>query len=183
MAYKNPTRNLSAFILHMIPMLPIKSSLATAGSTWITIAPGKLENKLFLCPLSLEPLSGLFCFIGSWHFSQVSRRNEILRNGGPSMTNLQKDQIIAMREQKVTYATISETLGIPIGTIKTFCRRNSMTTARTLSNAYWTKPQALKAIAFKAKWLCSSARISGKTARNPCTFRWNAPAFQRKYAL
>lgn len=30
------------------------------------------------------------------------------------MTNLQKDQIIAMREQKVTYATISETLGIPI---------------------------------------------------------------------
>ena len=52
------------------------------------------------------------------------------------MTNLQKDQIIAMREQKVSYATISETLGIPIGTIKTFCRRNSMTTARTLSNAY-----------------------------------------------
>lgn len=49
------------------------------------------------------------------------------------MANLQKDQIIAMREQKVTYATISETLGIPIGTIKTFCRRNSMTTARTLS--------------------------------------------------
>lgn len=47
------------------------------------------------------------------------------------MTNLQKDQIIAMREQKVTYATISEALGIPIGTIKTFCRRNSMTTART----------------------------------------------------
>lgn len=49
------------------------------------------------------------------------------------MTNLQKDQIIAMREQKVTYATISETLGIPVSTIKTFCRRNSMTTARTQS--------------------------------------------------
>ena len=59
----------------------------------------------------------------------------------------------------------------------------SNTCFSVISNAYWTKPQALKAIAFKAKWLCSSARISGKTARNPCTFRWNAPAFQRKYAL
>ena len=37
-----------------------------------------------------------------------------------------------MREQKATYATISEALGIPVNTIKTFCRRNSMATEAPL---------------------------------------------------
>ena len=44
------------------------------------------------------------------------------------MTDLQKEKIVAMREQKATYAAISETIGIPIGTIKAFCHRNSLTT-------------------------------------------------------
>ena len=44
------------------------------------------------------------------------------------MTESQKKKIIAMRQQKATYTTISETLGIPVGTIKTFCRRNDITT-------------------------------------------------------
>ena len=42
------------------------------------------------------------------------------------MTELQKKQIMGMRKGKATYATISETLGIPVSTIKTFCRRNGM---------------------------------------------------------
>ena len=40
------------------------------------------------------------------------------------MTDLQKEKIETMREQKASYAAISEALGIPVGTIKTFCRRN-----------------------------------------------------------
>lgn len=44
------------------------------------------------------------------------------------MTDLQKKQIVAMRNEKATYAAISETLGIPVSTIKTFCRRNGMVT-------------------------------------------------------
>lgn len=44
------------------------------------------------------------------------------------MTDLQKKQIVAMRNKKATYASISETLGIPVNTIKTFCRRNGMVT-------------------------------------------------------
>ena len=44
------------------------------------------------------------------------------------MTDLQIKQIVAMRKDKATYATISEALGIPVNTIKTFCRRNGMTT-------------------------------------------------------
>lgn len=43
------------------------------------------------------------------------------------MTDLQKKQIVAMRKDNATYAAISEALGIPVGTIKTFCRRNGMT--------------------------------------------------------
>lgn len=45
------------------------------------------------------------------------------------MTDLQKEQIIAMRKQNATYTAISNALGIPAGTIKTFCRRNGMTVA------------------------------------------------------
>ena len=47
------------------------------------------------------------------------------------MTDLQKNQIMAMRAQNITYAAISDALGIPISTIKTFCRRNGITTDRT----------------------------------------------------
>lgn len=55
--------------------------------------------------------------------------------GGLVMTDLQKKQIVALREQKVTYASISEDLGIPVSTIKTFCRRNGMTTERSQSKS------------------------------------------------
>lgn len=44
------------------------------------------------------------------------------------MTDLQKDQIITMRKQKMKYTEIAQALGIPVNTIKTFCRRNGMTT-------------------------------------------------------
>ena len=33
------------------------------------------------------------------------------------------------------------------------------------NNAYWTKPQALKFMRFKAHWLCSCARILGRIAQ------------------
>lgn len=42
------------------------------------------------------------------------------------MTDLQKRQIVVMRQQNTTYTTISAALGIPVSTIKTFCRRNGM---------------------------------------------------------
>lgn len=52
------------------------------------------------------------------------------------MTDLQKEKIVAMREQKVTYAAISEALGIPVSTIKTFCRRSGMTSERAKSKSH-----------------------------------------------
>lgn len=47
------------------------------------------------------------------------------------MTDMEKKQIICMREQNLTYAAIAEEIGIPESTIKTFCRRNSMMAVRT----------------------------------------------------
>ena len=44
------------------------------------------------------------------------------------MTDLQKEKIKAMRQQNATYTTISAALGIPVNTIKTFCRRSGLTT-------------------------------------------------------
>ncbi len=44
------------------------------------------------------------------------------------MTDLQKEKIVTMRKDNTTYAAISETIGIPVGTIKAFCHRNGLTT-------------------------------------------------------
>lgn len=41
------------------------------------------------------------------------------------MTNEQKNIIQKMRMQNETYAVISEVVGIPIGTIKSYCHRHS----------------------------------------------------------
>ena len=49
------------------------------------------------------------------------------------MTDLQKKQIVAMREQRATYTDISDALGIPVSTIKTYCRRIGITTDRVPS--------------------------------------------------
>ena len=44
------------------------------------------------------------------------------------MTDSQKEIIITMRAKKSTYASIAEVVGIPANTVKTFCRRNDVTT-------------------------------------------------------
>ena len=47
------------------------------------------------------------------------------------MTDEQKEIIRKMRKQNETYATISDVVGIPTGTIKSYCHRHN----RTLKNA------------------------------------------------
>ena len=98
------------------------------------------------------------------------------------MTDLQKDQIIAMREKKVTYATISENLGIPVSTIKTFCRRNGMSTERTpskpcckncggeLTNTTKARPRLFCSDQCKQNWWNKHRRerVSAKIVPHPC---------------
>ena len=45
----------------------------------------------------------------------------------------QKEQIISMRKQNMTYAVISEKIGVSVGTIKSFCHRNGITSEEVLS--------------------------------------------------
>lgn len=49
------------------------------------------------------------------------------------MTDLQKKQIVAMRNEKATYAEISDALGIPVGTIKNHCYRYGLTVGTRIS--------------------------------------------------
>ena len=47
--------------------------------------------------------------------------------GGNLMTDLQKSQIIALREQGYGYATIASSLGLTKNQVSAFCRRNQLT--------------------------------------------------------
>lgn len=40
------------------------------------------------------------------------------------MTETQKEEIISLRKSGVGYGKIAQTLGVPINTVKSFCRRN-----------------------------------------------------------
>lgn len=60
---------------------------------------------------------------------EVGRRENLQTIGGMTMTEEQKRRIPALRESGQTYKEISEVLGVPVATIKTFCRRNRISAA------------------------------------------------------
>ena len=49
--------------------------------------------------------------------------------GGKNVTNEQKENIRAMRLDGMTPTQISDALGLSINTVKSFCKRNDLTTA------------------------------------------------------
>lgn len=56
-----------------------------------------------------------------------------------------------------------------------FQRKNRVVIGRCMcyNNACWIKQGALKAKAFKAFWICLSARFSGLHVKNLVYFHWN----------
>ncbi len=64
------------------------------------------SETTFLCPVASE---------------------EIPRNGGLTMTDIQKQRIKELRESGLGYKKIAQTLKIPLGTVQTFCRREKLT--------------------------------------------------------
>ncbi len=54
------------------------------------------------------------------------------------MNNLQKKRIAKLRQQGFGYAAIASELKIPVGTVKTFCRRNNLQTGDLASD---TQPE------------------------------------------
>ena len=43
------------------------------------------------------------------------------------MNTTQKEKIISMRKRNVPYADIADTVGLSVGTVKSFCHRNNIT--------------------------------------------------------
>ena len=54
------------------------------------------------------------------------------------MTDLQKKRITKLRQQGFGYAAIAAELKMPVGTVKTFCRRNNLQTGDLASD---TQPE------------------------------------------
>ena len=98
------------------------------------------------------------------------------------MTDLQKRQIVVMRQQNTTYTTISAALGIPVSTIKTFCRRNGMvaTIAKTkpickncggeIANTPGARPRLFCSDHCKQQWWNRhrKERVSTKMVQHTC---------------
>ena len=57
------------------------------------------------------------------------------RIGGIFMTNEQKRTIAELRFKGATYAKIGEAVGIPMNTVKTYCRRNNLTVDKKVGKA------------------------------------------------
>ena len=53
------------------------------------------------------------------------------------MTDLQKEQIKALRLQGIGYVKIGEILGISDNTVRSFCRRNGLGDSDTCRTAWW----------------------------------------------
>jgi hypothetical protein len=63
---------------------------------------------------------GLILLLGS------EDEDEVLRTEDFIMTDLQKKRITKLRQQGFGYTVIATELKIPVGTVKTFCRRNNL---------------------------------------------------------
>ncbi len=75
-----------------------------------------------------------FFFGGLFYFGTVLRsacpvrgRGGVPRNGGRNMTDNQKQSIREMRGSGLGYKRIAQALDLPVGTVQSFCRRESIT--------------------------------------------------------
>ena len=58
------------------------------------------------------------------------------------MTEEQKQEIEVLRCQGIGYCTVAKRVGLSANTVKTFCRRNNLSSAALLGGAPARKPQA-----------------------------------------
>lgn len=98
------------------------------------------------------------------------------------MTKAQKEIILSMRKQKATYATISQEVGIPVNTIKSFCSRNGISAEKprpqnmckhcgaALTETPGTKPRLFCSDSCKQAWWNKhrTERVSKKMTAHTC---------------
>ena len=61
-------------------------------------------------------------------------KGEVLQIGGRFMTSQEKQWIAVMRSDGMSYKAIATELNIPVNSVKTFCRRNSLGGVRAIEN-------------------------------------------------
>lgn len=99
------------------------------------------------------------------------------------MNSAQKEQVISMRKQKMTYAVISEKIGVSVGTIKSFCHRNGITVDKepisstaickncgnAITSSQKTKPRLFCCDNCKQEWWNKHRSIRQSNKMFPCT--------------
>lgn len=67
---------------------------------------------------------------------------QLKRGSIMKMTDDQKQKIETLRRQGIGYCTVAKRVGLPANTVKTFCRRNNLSSAVLSDGAPSRKPQA-----------------------------------------
>ncbi len=82
------------------------------------------------------------------------------------ISHTQKQTILAMREQGVVYSKIANNLGLSLNTVKSICRRNSVTTAHSV------KQSDNKLCRCCGKLLEQDKRKNKLFCSNKCRYAW-----------
>ena len=80
------------------------------------------------------------------------------------MTDLQKKRITKLRQQGFGYAAIAAELKMPVGTVKTFCRRNNLQSDDLASN---TQPENISESSPKIDLLSDENRANTTACKRP----------------
>ncbi len=80
------------------------------------------------------------------------------------MTENQKKRITKLRQQGFGYAAIASELRMPVGTVKTFCRRNGLQAGDLTSD---TQPENISASSPEIDLISAESRGNSTTAAKP----------------
>ena len=80
----------------------------------------------------MDSLQSIVCSVGCFFIPLKTAFKSPYSEEVPTVTGAQKEKIIRFRSMGRGYADIGKELGIPKDTVKSFCRRNSLTSADIL---------------------------------------------------
>ena len=89
------------------------------------------------------------------------------------MTETQRKRITKLRQQGFGYASIASELRMPVGTVKTFCRRNSLQAGDLASD---TQIENIAETSPEIDLISAGSRGNSTTATKPETQRKNRQA-------
>ena len=81
----------------------------------------------------MDSLQSIVCSVGCFFIPLKTAFKSPYSEEVPTVTGEQKEKIIRFRSMGRGYADIGKELGIPKDTVKSFCRRNGLTSANILA--------------------------------------------------